>query len=241
MSKFPITRWSLLEAARDATSDQYQEALNVLIERYWMPVYLYVRRRGYSHEDAKDLTQEFFTGWLVRGSFGQANALRGRFRNFLLASLNNFLVNAHRDAQAHRRRPSQGFVAIENLLDGAENQSGGADRNTPEVIFHRAWAVELIQRVLGQLAQHLEQTGKSIHHEIFRRRIIEPFFDGAEVESMKTLSQRLGLSEKQVANHLLMVKRAFTRLLQEEVRFYAASEEEIDSELQGLFRLLEHG
>ncbi|MGE0469686.1 MAG: RNA polymerase sigma factor [Nitrospira sp.] len=239
MSNFPITRWSLIEAARDSTGSRYEDALNILSERYWKPVYLYVRCRGVSHDDAKDLTQEFFTSWLDRGSFGQADQARGRFRSFLCASLKNFLVNAHRNAHADRRRPPGGFVAIEDLMDGIAHHAGPADHDTPEAIFDRTWTVDLLQRVLGEVVQYLEQTGQSAHREIFSRRIIEPYFDGVEPESMKALASRLGLSEKQVANHLLTVKRSFERLLRKEVRFYSASDSEIDLEVKDLLRALD--
>jgi hypothetical protein len=46
------------------------------------------------------------------------------------------------------------------------------------------------------------------------------------------------LAEKQAANHLLTAKRAYQRLLQQEIRLYVASEAEVSSEMRDLFRIL---
>ena len=59
--RFTTTRWSLILAAADPRSSSAHEALSSLCEIYWMPVYAFVRRTGASVEDARDLTQAFFT------------------------------------------------------------------------------------------------------------------------------------------------------------------------------------
>ena len=84
---FPSTHWSQLAAVRDAVTEEHRAILNSLIEAYWKPVYWYIRRRGRSNEDAKDLAQEFFTACLGRELFGRADRGKGRFRSFLLSCL----------------------------------------------------------------------------------------------------------------------------------------------------------
>jgi len=55
--RFVTTHWSLvLAAARDEDRDG-RLAMESLCERYWYPLYVFVRRRGYPPEDAQDLTQ----------------------------------------------------------------------------------------------------------------------------------------------------------------------------------------
>jgi RNA polymerase sigma-70 factor (ECF subfamily) len=58
-SRFPTTRWTQVLRA-DAADDAGRQALAWLCERYWYPLYAYVRRRGISSDEAQDLTQEFF-------------------------------------------------------------------------------------------------------------------------------------------------------------------------------------
>src|SRR3981189_3431398 len=60
-SKFPATRWSVLEAIRGRDPAEQSRALDTLFAAYWKPVYKYVRLRwNRAPEDAQDLTQGFF-------------------------------------------------------------------------------------------------------------------------------------------------------------------------------------
>ena len=112
---FPSTHWSQLAQVRETPTREHREILNLLIQRYWKPIYCYTRRRGYGNEDAKDVVQEFFTSWLAKDLFGRADRQRGRFKAYLLSSLDNFLSNARRAAHAQKRRPPHGFVSIHRL------------------------------------------------------------------------------------------------------------------------------
>ena len=83
---FATTHWSVVLAAGRSTDAQASEALEKLCATYWYPLYVYVRRRGYSPEDAQDLTQEFLTRLLATHALGTVHPAKGRFRSFLLAS-----------------------------------------------------------------------------------------------------------------------------------------------------------
>ena len=72
----------------------FQAALSELCRIYWYPLYAYVRRRGYAPEEAQDLTQGFFLHLLEHKTLGRADPLRGKFRSFLLGSLQNYLLTA---------------------------------------------------------------------------------------------------------------------------------------------------
>jgi DNA-directed RNA polymerase specialized sigma24 family protein len=86
---FTTTRWSLVLAGADAEGDEQKaaEALAELCRTYWRPIFSYVCRRGYSTEDAQDLTQDFFLMILETNWLRQADRGRGRFRSLLLKSL----------------------------------------------------------------------------------------------------------------------------------------------------------
>jgi DNA-directed RNA polymerase specialized sigma24 family protein len=202
------------------------------------PVYCYLRRRGCGEEDAKDLVQDFFAACLRSDFFAQADPARGRFRNFLLSSLQHFLANAQRAAHAQKRRPPKGLVSLQEL---AGSDSGGfepADRETPEAVFHRAWLADLTQRVLRRLKAECQATDKQEHYEILHQRLVLPALEGAKPPPLRALSGRLGLTEKQAANQLLTARRAFQRILEEEIRSYANSEDEVSAELRDLRRFL---
>src|SRR5271163_1118192 len=79
----------LLQKAAEA-----RVALEELYRLYCYPIYAFIRRRGYGRQDAQDLTQSFFVHLLDKGTLGRADSERGRFRNFLLGSLEHFLAHA---------------------------------------------------------------------------------------------------------------------------------------------------
>src|SRR5262245_57900996 len=86
---FATTHWSVVVLARESEGPEVITALEKLCHAYWYPLYVYIRRRGYSPEDAQDLTQGFFTRLLEKRSLCQADPKRGRFRTFLLSSAEN--------------------------------------------------------------------------------------------------------------------------------------------------------
>lgn len=236
--QFPRTHWSKLAAARDANDADRNAALDFLLRRYWKPVFCYLRGRGWPEEEAKDLVQDFFASALARALFGQADPARGRFRSFLLSSLNNFLANAHRAAHAQKRRPEHGFVSIHELATSEGAVFVPVANETPEALFHRAWIQNLLQRVLRALAEECRRTGKDAHYEVFRQRIMAPALEGATPPPLADLARRLDLGEKEAANCLLTARRAYQRLLRAEIRLYAATDDEVAAEIQDLFHFL---
>ena len=55
------TCWSVVLAASGMESRKRDVALQSLCQRYWFPLYVYVRSRVADVNTAQDLTQEFFT------------------------------------------------------------------------------------------------------------------------------------------------------------------------------------
>ncbi len=135
----PATLWTDILGARDRAKSR--AALERLIDRYWKPVYFFIRRRGATIEDSKDLAQAFFADLLERGAIERADPSRGRFRSWLLACLRHFLADAGDKARAAKRG---GLIAS---LDAAESDyardvpSAGP---SPDEAFHRKWAMDLL-------------------------------------------------------------------------------------------------
>ena len=81
---FFTTHWSLIDQV-GSDDHQDQALIGLLINKYWKPVYCYLRRQGHNNEQAKDLTQGFFYQVVLgRDLFNKADETRGRFRTFRL-------------------------------------------------------------------------------------------------------------------------------------------------------------
>ena len=65
-----------------------------------MPLYVYVRSRGYRVDDAEDLTQRFFAPLLNKQLLKNVQRERGKFRNYLLTSMQHFVDSEHRMDEA---------------------------------------------------------------------------------------------------------------------------------------------
>lgn len=90
-AEIATTQWSQVLAARDGSDTEARQALDVLCQTYWLPLYAYIRHRGSSPEDARDLTQAYFAELLDKDFLAGVDPSKGRFRAFLLASLRHFL------------------------------------------------------------------------------------------------------------------------------------------------------
>src|SRR5687767_3748978 len=96
---FRTTHWSVILSAREPGATAMARALAELYEQYRYPLYVYIRRKGYNHHDAQDLTQDFFAQFIHRKSLDGVSQEKGRFRTFLLACVDNCL-GGHRQKVA---------------------------------------------------------------------------------------------------------------------------------------------
>ena len=92
-SSFDTTHWSAVLNAKASDSGLAGEALARLCQSYWYPLYAFVRRQGYSPEDAQDLVQGFFARVLEKKYVQGADPDKGKFRSFLLIALKRYMVN----------------------------------------------------------------------------------------------------------------------------------------------------
>jgi len=106
-------------AAGASQSSASRSAVEMLCRAYWMPLYVFARRRGQSQEDAKDLTQAFFARFLSKQSYTTANPDKGRFRSYLLGAFKHFLSDAKDREHAQKR----GGGRVPFSLDADEGES----------------------------------------------------------------------------------------------------------------------
>lgn len=235
---FPTTDWGLFVDIRGGSPAAKLAALEILARRYWKPVFRFLQYSGKDEESAKDLTQAFFAAWIESNAFAKADAQRGKFRSFMLASLKRFAANEHRADHAQKRRPGAGLLSLDALMDDEEIRFEPIDAETPEKAFDRAWACEVVNRVLKHLETECARKDQKAHYDIFSRRLIRPILHGQEAPSMAELGTEYGFTEKQAGNLLETAKRAYRRLLEEEIRLYAASDSEVSEEVRDIFAIL---
>ncbi|MCW5553111.1 MAG: sigma-70 family RNA polymerase sigma factor [Verrucomicrobiae bacterium] len=231
---FVTTQWSAVLAAGCSDTTHARTALEQLCRQYWHPLYAYVRRAGYSREEAEDLTQEFFARLLGQNTLGKADPARGRFRSFLLASLKNFLANEWDKARARKRGGGAQLLPLE--FDTAETRCAQpvAPGDTPDRAFDRQWALTLLDVVLDRLRKEYADSGRD---GLFL--ILKDTLAGGRAEiPYRELGARAGLSEGAVKVAAHRLRKRYRELLREEIANTVAQPEEAQEELRHLFSAL---
>lgn len=229
--RFATTHWTVVANAGAVDSPESRSALAELCQRYWYPLYGYVRRRGYQSAEAQDLTQQFFAALLETNLVSHASAERGRFRTFLLASLENFLANEWDKQNRLKRGGGHSILSIDWQAGESRWAAEPATHETPERQFLRQWTVTLLNRVMDHLRDEYIANDKARHFELF-----EPTLVGHEHgESYARIAAELTLSADAVRQAASRFRRRYRELLRHEIEQTVADTAEIDDEIRSLF------
>ena len=229
---FATTHWSLvLAAGEQRPSGHAREALTTLCEIYWYPLYAFLRGRGQSPADAEDLTQAFFAVLLEKQVIRQADPARGRFRSFLLKSLQNFAANVHARNTAGKRGGGVAPLSLEFEQAEGRFRLEASTGETPERTFDRRWALTLLDRVMARLGSDAVQKSKSDHFEA-----LKPFLTGEEPQlSYSQTASSLGMSEGAVKVAVHRLRKKFRDIVRDEIAQTVSSPAEIEDELRHLW------
>lgn len=229
---FTATHWSVvMRAAGDET--EAGDALSQLCQRYWYPLYAYVRRRGNSPHDAQDLTQSFFARLLEKRLLEKVDPGKGRFRTFLLTSMKRFLTDEWHKANAQKRGGNARTFSIDE--DSAEERYSHepASEMTPDQLYERRWAMTILDQAMAELEAEHVRDGKA---ELFER--LGGSLLGAKDSSYSEVGEALGLSEGAVKVAAHRMRKRFRAVLREEIARTVGKEADVDAELQELLSTL---
>ena len=233
-SDFLSTHWSIVLRAGQADDSDARNALAFLCQRYWYPLFVFVRRKGIPLERAEDVTQGFFARLIEKQVLEQAAPSRGRFRSFLLGSLQNFLANEWDQATAQKRGGGKALLSLDLEAGESKLRYEPSHDLSPEKIFDRAWAVQLLELVVGRLRKEFSDKGKAGEFEI-----LQAFLAGRPTDaSYERAAADMGVSLAAVRQAAHRMRKRYRELLRAEVAETVAKEEEIDDEIRGLFQAL---
>jgi RNA polymerase sigma factor (sigma-70 family) len=235
------THWSVVSdfALEQTAPDRAEAALTRLCRDYWPPLYRFVRRNGYSRDDAKDLTQGFFAYLIEKRVYADPDRSKGRFRTFLLTLLKRYL-GAARHHQCRQKRgggnpplclESSHLNALERTSDDAFLIRAPLDE---ERLFERNWATALVTRAIGVLSGEYASDRKA---RVFAE--LRPFLTGGVgLPTQEAAAAHLGVSVETLRSHLFRLRARYRALLRAEVRRTVPREQDIDDELRYLCRVL---
>ena len=235
-ARFPTTQWSLLALVRRGDARASQQALGELLGRYLPALQAHlIHARRLRPDQAEDLIQEFIAQKILeKGLLRRADRKLGRFRSFLLKSLDRFLLDQIRRAGAKKRSPRGADLA--SLGDQIKSVPSG---QTPSDAFDVAWARGVIGEALKRMRTQCETSGRSDVWGVFECRIVDPILKGAEPVDYQELVRRFGLeSPARASNVLITAKRMYARALRSVVAEYVEDDDEMESEIEDLQQIL---
>jgi DNA-directed RNA polymerase specialized sigma24 family protein len=221
-------------AAGDRSAPEARQALTELCTDYWYPLYAFIRRKGYSADDALDLTQDYFARLLARGTVAAADPGKGRFRSFLLADCTYFLAHALERDQARKR--GGGAVLLSIDARGAEGRyvHEPAHNLTAERLFERDWANALLERVLAEIRREYHDSGRGVLFDSLKFVLSE---DPRKIPQAE-IARRLGLSAGAVQVSVHRLRKRYRALVREAIAATITDPDEIEAELRDLFAAL---
>jgi RNA polymerase sigma factor (sigma-70 family) len=240
--EFVTTRWSLIFSAANGSEEQKaRDALAELCRTYWRPIFWFVRGRGYSIEDAQDLTQDFFVTILEHNWLQHADRNRGRFRSLLLRSLQNFLINAAEKTHARKRGGNVELISWDDWMVESPTQSlvpeQALESLSPERLFDLNWATTVVEHALQRLREECESKGK-----LWLFQALSPHLtDVRDAVSYAKLSDELGMADTAVKKQLHNMRQRYRSLLRDEVSQTVENPADVDDEIRYLCAALATG
>ena len=235
-NRFQSTRWSAVLMSAQSQAPGSKQAFTDLCRLYWYPLYAFIRHRGHSPEDAEDLVQGFFLHLIEHKTLRRVDRSKGKFRSFLLASLQNFLSDEADRAGCLKRGGKAEFVYLD--LDGAEDRYRvePVDTLSPEKIFDAQWAMALIGEALNRLNRQYASQGKSATFQTLRI-----FLDPINTKSFPSYEEaatQLKVSVTSVKTLIHRLRKQYTAFVREEISRTVSDTADVDSEIHRLCEAL---
>jgi RNA polymerase sigma factor (sigma-70 family) len=226
---FTSTRWTLVLEAGAKSDNTAQRALEELCRIYWPAIYAYIRRRGYTIEDAQDLTQSFFQHLLEEETLQRVSRHKGRFRSFLLGALKLCLADEHRRRSALKRGGGVHFISVDQL-EAEEIHQQRITALSPDEQLDARWAGLVLERAIAGLRAEFTASGKA---EIFE--MLSPFLAGEKAAlSYESAAQRMKIGLGAVKSLIHRLRRQFAVTLRREIMQTVSAPHEVDDELRHL-------
>jgi RNA polymerase sigma factor (sigma-70 family) len=236
VNRFQTTQWSVVLVSAQSQAPGCKEALADLCKLYWYPLYAFIRHRGYSPEDAQDMVQGFFLHLLEHKTLSRVDRSKGKFRSFLLASLQNYLSNEADRARCLKRGGKAELVYID--IEEAEDRYGlePVEEMTSEKIFDARWAMALLGQAMNRLGREYIAQGKE---STFRalRAFLDPI-NTKRPPSYEEVAGQLGVSIGSLKTQIHRLRKQYTATVREEIGRAVSDPADVDMETHRLCEAL---
>ena len=233
-SRFPTTRRSAVLAAGSADAAERERGFGSLVEMYWKPVYKAIRHKwGANNEEAKDLTQGFFSRAFEKDFLSSYEAEKGSFRTYLRVCLDGFVSNERQAARRKKRDPGSPLLSLD--YSAAEGELAVLDvpaEQSFEEFFQAETVRSLFELSVEALREECARRGRDLAFRLFELYDLDPGPSGEP--GYADLAREHGVSESEVLTQLAFARRNFRRLVLERLRAITGSEREFREEARAI-------
>lgn len=235
-SAFRTTHWSVVLAAARECDPEAEGALEALCLAYWYPLYVFLLRKGLDHTQAEDLTQQFFATKIVtRSIFSGIDPGQGKFRTWLLNSLQNMLRNEWDRQNAQKRGGGRECLSLDFQDVDGQYLHEPADNRTPEESYDRAWAVTVMRRALERLRKARTSQGEGDTFECYLS-----YLPGAlDPPPHAVTAARLGKTVSAVKMAVKRLRRDYGQAVRREIAETLSPGADVEKELRTLLAALD--
>jgi RNA polymerase sigma factor (sigma-70 family) len=234
--QFRTTQWDVVLLSAQDQAPGSEAALAELCQQYWYPLFGFARRLGYGPEDSQDLIQSFFLHLLAHRALQKVNPVKGRFRCFLLASLQNYLSNEASRSRCEKRGGKVKLVPLSG--DDAEDyyHAVALDALPAGTAFDAQWAITVLDQAMSRLGQLYAAEGRTSLFEALKQ-FLDPL-ERQESPSYEQVANETGVSVNRIGVRIHRLRKQYTALLREEVARTVSDPQHVDDEIRALCEAL---
>jgi RNA polymerase sigma-70 factor (ECF subfamily) len=217
-------------------TEEFTGAFQVFWDRYHGPLRDFLRSEGHSADATKELLQGFLTG-VVTGTLRGADPNEGRFRNYLLRSLINYVASDEKRGRALKRGGGVEHLPLESHPEADERPSfpEPATLESPARVYERKWALNVLDLALKRLEEGYRDRGdletfKALSGHMAHDRSDEPY---------EVVARRLNRSEGTVKVQVTRLRERFRAELREVVAETVGDDDQVEAEIGFLFAALD--
>lgn len=228
---YPTTHWSLVDCAASGSPEASEKALAELLGTYRPALLAHLRyAKRLPPELAEDLLQGFIRDKILVGDLLTcADRDRGKFRTFLLTSLNRYVISEGRRQDRRLRSPGRGALVSLDAVAGPVEETR---QPSAAACFDLAWIDAVLHKTLSRLQGECLASDRRHYWDLFEDRVVNPLLHGVPPSPYDELAARLSFdSPMQASNALVTVKRMFRRNLRSVIWEYAGSQRAVDEEI----------
>jgi RNA polymerase sigma-70 factor (ECF subfamily) len=220
---------------KHSVEDKRARATAALYQIYWRPLFCILRRRGFNRDDAQDLTQTFLIRFIASDAMSRADARKGRFRDYLVGALDNFLRDERDREQALKRGGGIERVelneAAHSEIEAFPSRHSRPHFDSPHDI---AWATRFLTTIVDFMELTYMRNGRGL---LFR--LLKPHLFGSDERPRPywKLALRLRRPPATLRKDVERFRAHFRQIVRDQLR-QLYGEARVEEELQNLREIL---